>query len=41
MTTFEDEILDLLILGDYTFLEVAEMYEMTVSEVKRIYRKSQ
>lgn len=34
----EDEILDLLILGGYSFIEVAEMYEMTVKEIKRIYR---
>ncbi len=36
---FEDEILDLLILGGYSFAEVAERYGITVAEVKRIYRK--
>ena len=37
----EDEILDLLILGGYSFKEVAEMYNISVAKVKSIYRQSQ
>lgn len=32
-----DEILDLLIICDYTFKEVAERFELSIAEVKRIY----
>lgn len=37
----EDAILDMLILGDYTFEEVAKYFDIPISEVKRIYKKSQ
>jgi len=32
-----EEILDLLILGDYPFAEVAEEFDLPVREVKKIY----
>ena len=35
---YEYEIIDLLILGDYSFSDLAEMFEIPISEVKRIYR---
>jgi|15BtaG_2_1085339.scaffolds.fasta_scaffold46017_2 DNA-directed RNA polymerase specialized sigma24 family protein len=41
LTLEEDEILYLLILGGYTFEDVAEMFDLPVSEIKRIYRQSQ
>jgi len=41
LTLQEDEILYLLILGGYTFKDVAEMFDLPVSEIKRIYRQSQ
>ena len=34
-----EEILDLIILGNYSFEEVANEYEISVDEVIRIYRK--
>jgi hypothetical protein len=34
----EQEILDELILGGYSFKEVADMYELPVREIKRIYK---
>lgn len=34
----EQEILDELILGGYSFKEVAEMFELPVSAIKKIYR---
>tara|TARA_R100000963_G_scaffold29931_1_gene21180 strand:+ start:846 stop:962 length:117 start_codon:yes stop_codon:yes gene_type:complete len=33
----KNEILNLLILGGYTFEEVATIFEISVKEVKRIY----
>lgn len=34
-----EEILDLLILGEYTFAEVADLLEIGQETVKRIYRE--
>ena len=36
----KDEILDLLILGGYGFREVAEMLEISVAEVRNVYREN-
>lgn len=38
--TLEDEIMNLLILGEYSYAEVAKKFEMTVTEIKNIYRKN-
>tara|TARA_R110002020_G_C16029942_1_gene752785 strand:+ start:160 stop:375 length:216 start_codon:yes stop_codon:yes gene_type:complete len=35
----EDEIMDLLILSDFTFKEVADRFEISVAEVKRIFKE--
>jgi len=35
----KEEILDLLILGGYSFEEVAIEFEMSVEEIHAIYRK--
>lgn len=35
----KEEILDLLILGGYSFEEVASEFEMSVEEIRAIYRK--
>ena len=35
----EQEILDELILGGYSFKEVADMFELPIKEIKSIYKK--
>jgi len=39
MQGMREEILDLIILGNYSFEEVANEFEISVEEVTRIYRK--
>ena len=39
MQGMREEILDLLILGSYSFEEVASEFEISLDEVTRIYRK--
>jgi hypothetical protein len=39
MQSMKEEILDLLILGNYSFEEVASDWGMSVEEVRAIYRK--